>query len=194
MKNIGTWIHNYNNLNPEQQLEVAEAIVKDLEANQYKYTQDDKNKSNKVIIFLKKILESASQEKSITESEIIIRRFKKLSKDNRNKVLGEILHIIDSYIKKQNQQDKETICQREGHLFNTWTESTWKEKAVVWDAGPQGYAEVECHSWHRICQRCGFVEKVDSEPQELTDARKKKAEKARIRQLESELKKLKRQR
>ena len=50
--------------------------------------------------------------------------------------------------------------------------------------------DVEHIAWTRSCKRCGYVESVENEPQELIDARNEKAKQNKIKKLKQQLKKL----
>lgn len=193
MVNKSKWIYNYNGLDPDNQLVVAEAIANELKDNEMTFDEDeyDKEKSRIVREFFNSIRNNAKQAEELKKFADVFERYEKLSQSNRKKVINEVFGIIAKYLGIQEQEDKEKICQQEGHTFGKWKRRTWTTKEVYWDAGPQGYVDVEHEKWERTCSRCGFVEKVDYEPQELIDERKEKNKKARIKRLESELKRLK---
>lgn len=193
MVNKSKWINNYNGLDPDNQLLVAEAIANELRNNEMAFDEDeyDKEKSRIVREFFNSIRNNAKQSEQLKKYADIFERYEKLSQSNRKKVINDVFGIVVAYLDIQEQEDKEKICQQEGHTFGKWKRRTWTTKEVYWDAGPQGYVDVEHEVWERTCSRCGFVEKVDYEPQELIDERKEKNKKARIKRLESELKRLK---
>lgn len=193
MVNKSKWIYNYNGLDPDNQLVVAEAIANELKDNEMTFDEDeyDKEKSRIVREFFNSIRNNAKQAEELKKFADVFERYEKLSQSNRKKVINEVFGIIAKYLDIQEQEDKEKICQQEGHTFGKWKRRTWTTKEVYWDAGPQGYVDVEHEKWERTCSRCGFVEKFDYEPQELIDERKEKNKKARIKRLESELKRLK---
>lgn len=193
MVNKSKWINNYNGLDPDNQLLVAEAIANELRNNEMAFDEDeyDKEKSRIVREIFNSIRNNAKQAEELKKFADIFERFEKLSQSNRKKVINAVFGIVVAYLDIQEQEDKEKICQQEGHTFGKWERRTWTTKEVYWDAGPQGYVDVEHEVWERTCSRCGFVEEVDYEPQELIDERKEKNKKARIKRLESELKRLK---
>lgn len=193
MINKSKWVSNYRGLTPDNQLEVAEAISKELRDNEtiYDESEYDKRKSKIIRIFFDRILLHANQDKELEKITTILYKFEELSQDNQNKATNEVLKIIAKYLNIQERENNENICKEQGHLFNEWKERCWTTKEVYWDAGPQGYIDVEHKEWHRACERCGFVDKVDLEPQELINAREEKNRKVRIKKLESELSKLK---
>ncbi len=190
MKNIRTWIHNYQNLSFEQQCEVAKAIVEALSKNQYHFMENDKD-MDEVVSFFRRILESANQKNVIGENKSVLERFEGLSQVNKEKTIKKIIDVINSCDKAQKQEENERTCLHEGHIFGDWNYHEWTTKEVCWDAGPQGYVDVKHEKWTRVCSRCGFVEEVKDEPQELIEKRNEINRKARIKRLETELKRLK---
>ena len=187
MVNKNKWIINFNNLEPKNQLLVADAIIEELIENERIFSKEeyDKEKSEIVRDFLKSIKLNKNNLSNVLE------KYENLSQKNKEKIVNDIFEIILKYLEIQNQEDKEEICQKEGHTFGKWKKITWITKEVYWDAGPRGYIDVEHNRWERTCDRCGFIEKSDDEPQELIDARNEKKKKAKIKKLERELKKLK---
>ena len=193
MINKSKWIFNYNSLDPDDQLIVAEAIANELRDNEATFDENeyDKEKSRIVREFFNSIKTNAKKSEELKKIADIIERYESLSQSNRKKVINEVLGIIVKYLGIQEQKDKENICKKEGHTFGKWKRRTWTTKEVYWDAGPQGNVDVEHEAWERTCTRCGFTQEFDYEPQELIDERKEKNKKARIKRLESELKRLK---
>ncbi len=82
-------------------------------------------------------------------------------------------------------------CEEHGHVFNEWKKIIWTTKEVVWDAGPQGYVDVEHAYWERSCSRCGYVEKIEYEPFEVKKARLETERQEEIKALNKRLAKLK---
>ena len=109
----------------------------------------------------------------------------------------ELFNSITTYFDTQKYNNVLQTCREEGHLFSKWIEERLTKTMTIGDAGIEslytgiGTRVVKYKEWHRTCERCGFVETVEEEPQELIDARKEKNKKARVRKLENELKKLK---
>ena len=191
MKNIGEWIHNYNNLSFEQKYEVAKTIVNSIGNNQYYFMQNDEE-MKKVIDFFNQLLESFNQKQSIDGQETIIEKFKGLSQVNKGKVLKEIITLIEFAKKNQDYEDRENICKREGHVFSKWKHYHWTRYIdTIIDHECVCNYPVEMHSWGRICSRCGYQESVEREPDEVWEARMKKEKNERIKVLEKELRNLK---
>lgn len=194
MVNKDKWIYNYNNLNPYSQLEVAEAIVNELKYNEMAFDESEYDKENSRIVreFFNSIMNNAEQAEKLKKFADILERFESLSQNNRRKVLNEVFEIVVKYLGIQEQENKEKVCQQEGHIFGKWIQNKWTEYIdTVIDHQHIHDFPIEHENWQRKCSRCGFVETVEHEPQELIDARKEKNKKARIKRLESELKRLK---
>ena len=191
--NANKWINDYSNLDPDNQLYVAEEIAKELKDNETTFNEDEyeKEKSKIVRRFFDSIINNAKQSEKLKKFADVFEKYEKLSQSNRKKVINEVFEIIAKYLDIQEQEDKEKVCQQEGHTFGKWRKITWTTKEVYWDAGLQGDVDVEREKWERKCRRCGCVEEVEQEPLELIEERKEKKRKARIKRLERELKELK---
>ena len=124
--------------------------------------------------FFSSIMGNVKKIEELKKLSDIFKKYESLSQNNKKKVIKAVFEIIVKHLGIQEQEDKEKICQREGHTFGKWKKRTWTTKEVYWDAGPQGYVDVEHEVWERTCSRYGFVEKFDYEPQELIDERKEK--------------------
>ena len=195
MVNKSKWIYNYSSLDPDNQLIVAEAIANELSDNEeYLDVTDeyDNEKSRKIREFFNSIRNKAKQSEELERITTAFERYESLSQENRKRVIDEVFGIIVKYLGKQEQEDKERICQQEGHTFGKWKNDKWTEyiNTVIDHQHIHNYP-IEKESWKRTCSRCGFVEEVRQEPQELIDERNEKNKKARIKRLERELEKLK---
>ena len=116
-----------------------------------------------------------------------ITNYESLSPKNKEKVFNEVVDNILKVACEQEEEEKRKICNSEGHVFGKWKIRTWTTKELYWDAGPQGYFNVKHKDWKRKCERCGYIEKAEEEPQELIDERKEKNKKMRIQKLEKTL-------
>lgn len=194
MINKNKWIYSYNNLNPDSQLEVAEVIANELKDNEITFNENeyDKEKSKLMRVFFNSIINNAKHQEELKKFADIFEKFESLSQNNKRKVINETLEIVVRYILMQEQENKKESCEHEKHIFNEWSHNKWTEYIdTVIDHQYVHNLTVEHENWQRICSRCGFIETVEHEPQELIDARKEKNTKLRIKKLESELKKLK---
>lgn len=194
MVNKNKWIYNYNNLDPDNQLIVAEAIENELSDNEEFLDDDeyDKAKSRIVRNFINSIMNNIKKLKEFNKFVDVFEKFENLSPKNREKAIKKIIPIIERYLSIQEQEDKAMICKQEGHTFGKWKHNKWTEYIdtyIEWQY-VRNYP-IEHENWERTCSRCGFVEKFENEPQELIDIRKEKNKQVRIKRLEREVKKLK---
>lgn len=194
MVNKSKWVYNYNSLNPDSQLDVAEAIANELRDNEMIFGEReyDKEKSKIIRDFFDRIKLNAEQNQELKKIANVLEKFENLSQNNKEKALNEVFGVVAKYLGIQEQEDKEKICHQEGHIFDEWKhkELTTYVDTVIDHQHVHDFP-VKHDNWERICSRCGFVDKVDHEPQELIDTRKEKNRKTRIKKLESELKRLK---
>lgn len=194
MVNKNKWVYNYNNLIPNSQLEVAEAIAHTLRDNELSShgNEYDKEKSRIIRDFFETIKLNADQNKELKELEEVLNRFENLSENNKAKAIEEIYKIVVKYLGVQEQEGKEKICEREGHIFDKWRHNKWTEyiEAVI-DHQHVPHYPINRENWERTCSRCGFVEEAHFEPTELQEEKREKNRKTRIKKLETELKKLK---
>ena len=194
MVNKSKWINNYNSLNQDGQLEVAEAIANELRDNELTFDESeyDKEKSRIIRDFFDTIKLNVDQNKELKKIADVLEKFENLSQNNKIKVINEVFEVVAKYLGIQEQENKEKVCQQEGHIFDKWKHNKWTTYIdTVIDHQHVHNFPVEHENWERTCSRCGFVDEVDHEPQELIDARKEENKKARIKRLESELKRLK---
>lgn len=194
MVNKSKWIYNYNGLTPDSQLEVAEAITNELRDNRLFIDEGeyDKEKSKIIENFFNTIRLNTEQNEELKKIENVFEKFENLSQNNKGKVINEVFETITKYLDIQEQENKEKICQQEGHIFGKWEHNKWTTYIdTVIDHQHIHDFPIEHEDWERTCSRCGFVDKVDCEPQELIDARKERNKKSKIKRLERELKKLK---
>ena len=99
---------------------------------------------------------------------------------------------VDEYKQIVSQEAAEKICASEGHQFSKWKkfvdinyEDAWIDHELI-----HNYRS-EKTMWERTCARCGYVERVEQEPQELVDQQRKINKQAKIKKLEKTLRKLK---
>ena len=116
-----------------------------------------------------------------------LQSFHELPVEYQMKILKSFEKSVDDTTSQYQQDIAEATCAKCGHDFSKWKKITWNSRAVIWDAGPQGYADVENTKWERTCQRCGFVEEVLDEPKEAYEERKEREKKDRIKALKKEL-------
>lgn len=187
MINKNKWIYEYLDLNQNSQLEIAEAIIRELSINESDEKDYDEKKSNKLKNLFYKMKLNIEHNKELK----IFDKYENLSDKNKNKVIHEMVVAISKCLSIEEKEEKEKICEQEGHLFTNWEKeelTTYMESVI--DHDTITYPEKHI-IWTRKCNRCGTIDKVYNEPQELIDERKDKNKKKKIKRLENELKKLK---
>lgn len=97
-----------------------------------------------------------------------------------------------SEYKETLNSESSSICDKEGYEFSRWKKQTITsyETAFIDHQLIPHYKNISV-IWARTCSRCGYVEKVCQEPQELIDERKEKNRQKEIKRLERRLEKLK---
>ena len=100
MVNKSKWIYNYNGLDPDNQLLVAEAIANELKENEMTFDEDeyDKEKSRIVREFFNSIRNNARQSEEFKKFADIFERYESLSQNNRKKVINEVFEIVVKYL------------------------------------------------------------------------------------------------
>ena len=193
MVNKSTWLRRFNDLLPKSQLEVASFIVKVIVLNEnedYSKEKYDKEKSLKVRELFK-ILETELDNKDKLEAfSSIVERFNQLSYSDQVKVIDSVYKNFVKSVEKVELSHVKSACQMEGHKYGKWKKRTWTTKELYWDAGPQGYVDVEHEVWVRTCSRCGKEQIVKNKPKELVKEEKEAAKEAEIKQLRKRLKEL----
>ena len=189
------WLYNYYSLEPDNQLIIAEEIAKELKDNEKFLDAEDKydNEKSKIVRnFFNSIVKKAKEDENLKEFSNIIDKYESLSDSHKKEVVNEISEIISEHISTQEQELKKQTCWKEGHVFGKWKHNKWTEynDTYIDHEFIPNYPDKK-ENWERVCKRCGFIEKVEKEPQELIDARKEKNRKTRIKRLETELKRLK---
>lgn len=189
------WVNNYSNLEPDDQLIVAEAIVTELRDNENLLDLEDEYNNEKSIIvrkFFELIKQKAKLSQKSKKYEEIFDKYESLSEKNKMKLFDKIYPIILKYYGIQEQENKEEICKQEGHVFDKWKKSTWIEYIdTVIDHIHVPKFGVEHKIWERTCSRCNLVEKTDYVPEEVITERKEKNRIRKIKRLEKELQELK---
>lgn len=92
------------------------------------------------------------------------------------------VEILKSFASKVDERKKSFLheealitCQNEGHIFGKWKHKTWTTYSdTVIDHQIVHDFPIEHEDWERVCTRCGFLESMDVEPQELADERREK--------------------
>lgn len=205
---IKQWIYNFNSLDPNQQLEIAKALVEELKDNErYLDAEDEYNNemSQAIRLFFNKMVKNANTKQDLNALQTTLSCFQSLSPERQSKVIESIVSSIQHYYEIQEHEQKEGICKREGHLFDEWRKVEYKNSRHI-DSKDNSYYDrngylrsYTTHTyedydeiyWIRTCKRCGYSEKSLQEPKEVIEKREEEEKQARIKKLEKELRNLK---
>ena len=186
------WLSKFEELEPEEQLEVADFIREELDLN-VEIAEDEGGEYNilysrKVEDFFEKFLYCLKADNIAKKNLDILKKFYSLNEKNKKKAILEFSKTISKYLYLEEIDNKKKICKNEGHNFTKWTINKWTTSEYFMEDHSEH--DVEHIAWRRSCKRCGYVESVEKEPQELIDARNEKAKQNKIKKLKQQLKKL----
>ena len=186
------WLSKFEELEPEEQLEVADFIREELDLN-VEIAEDEGEEYNilysrKEEDFFEKFIYSLKANNIAKKNLDTLKKFDSLNEKNKKKVILELSKIISKYLYLEEIDNKKKICSNEGHDFTKWTTNKWTTSEYFMEDHREH--DVEHIAWIRSCKRCGYVESVEEEPQELIDARNEKEKQIKIKELKQELKKL----
>ncbi len=195
MLNLDKWVKGFSDLDPDNQLIIAEKILEELELNESTFEADeyDLYASKELSEMFFDLIRDLTDKTQDTVNVGRLRRFKNLSHENQVAVLKEMIDIIDTHLELQDIEEKREICNVEGHQFTRWSHNEWDtlETAYFTDHQVVENCPVHHENWYRTCKRCGYVETSDKEPRSQAQSRRNQEKKERIALLEEELKRLK---
>ena len=190
MKKLKTNIkENIEKIKFEEQMEKAKLVAENLKNRGISLIQSAEEKAQ-IINTFKELVKVSNNGKK--DNEKILERFEALTPESQKRALESMLDIIESIAKQEEQEKIRKICEKEGHDFGEWKYYRWhsnSEVSVNSNAFPK--YQVKHEMWIRTCSKCNLVEKVYTEPEELSKSRREKERKERIEKLEKELKLLK---
>lgn len=164
MLNVNKYIENFESLIPENQLEVAEAIAKEVKDNTEFLDDDeyDKERSRKVEEIFDALIQTLKENVELKELADILIKYKGLSPYYKERVVNEIRNTISEYSAFQEQNKNELICNDIGHDFGKWehSEITKMEENDNAEFEEIPYYCVRYKESKRTCKRCGFTEEV----------------------------------
>ena len=202
------WIYNFNSLDPDQQLEIAKAVVEELKDNEELLDAEDEynnEMSQAIRLFFNKMIKNANTKQDLKALQTTLSYFQSLSPEKQSMVIDSIVSSIQRYHEMQVCEQKESICQQEGHTFDEWrkvenkrfrdidsrNDNYYDRNGYERKYSTQSYEKYDEVYWIRTCKRCGYIEKSLQEPEEVIEKRKEEEKQARIRTLEKELRELK---
>lgn len=183
------------NLNPDEQIEIAKLLSDELYQNNQAYNCDA-NYNHKLadhIIYMLEIYISSSKKKQlINELHTMMEKFKQLPKEKQERVAKAAFNTIKKIEQEEKQKIAELTCKEQGHVFEGkykgWTDHSFTRLETINYDHQIFEAPVEHKIWKRTCTRCGYEEVLkDKEPEIVTKAKKEAARKRRIKELQDEL-------
>ena len=195
--NVSKWVYNFKDLDPDNQLKVAEGIMQELKDNETLLDEEDgydKEKSHVVRVFFAKMIAHEKDVQALRHLNEQIQAYDRLTPANKMAFCDGVLNLIDEYIDKQVQEEKEAICKKEGHTFGHWQQEEWttyENVSVDYQVLPIFDSPVNHKQWVRTCKRCGYQEETVHEPKSVAASRRRRENTERIKALEEELRQLK---
>ena len=193
--NVSKWIYNFRDLDHNNQLKVAEGIIQELEDNENFLDEEDGYNNERSILVRKtfeKMIAYETNEQNLRQLNQQIQAFENFSSANKRAFIDEVLRLIGKYSDIQDQEEKEAICDIEGHVFSKWNHHAWTtHEQVIIDHQYIDNYPVSHELWSRTCRRCGYQEKTEQEPSVLVSSRKRREKQEKIKTLEAELRRLK---
>lgn len=186
MKNKKQWVTEFQSIAPKYQLEIIEAIIKELKLNED--ALDDSEYNNKKSQLLRSLFEEyiqkASSKAQLLQLQETFNRFNNLSDMDKQSFINQMSETLINYCneidkktiserKKQEKQAKREFCKNNGHDFAEWKEKRWTTLEEVGDSGREalytgvGTIEVEHVKWNRKCKYCGYVQTTSKKPDEI---------------------------
>lgn len=190
MRNIKGWIHDFDNLNSDQKLEVAEAIMEYLKNSCLVFNRDQyyEERTELVCNFLGDLLYCYKGDGELKKLGEMLYKFDNLSEKNQKELVDEIVCAFQKRIIIQKYDDNKDYCLVHGHNFSKWEYYEWTEHGKETDPRwlqehPTGEYDIQHHDWRRTCLRCGLVDTVKIEPLEVREEREKKERNSEIKKL-----------
>ena len=202
------WIYNFNSLDPDNQLEIAKALVEELKDNERYLDAEDKYNneiSQTLRLFFNKMIKNVNTKEELETLQTTLSYFQSLSPERQSKVIESIVSSTKHYHEMQELEKKKDVCQQEGHLFGEWerveynksrrvdskNQSYYDNNGYLHNYKTDTYEDYNESYWLKTCKRCGYSEKSIEEPEEITQKREEEKKQARIKRLEKELSRLK---
>lgn len=217
--NTANWIERFETLSPESQLEVANAIERELRFNNGCPSDDDHyddvkgkeleekfaGKKGEIRNILVSKIKNIELETKINKINELIGRFKNLDEKHQNILLDKMLEPFEDVLKIIEERQGYEICLKEGrHDWDKWQEGT-RDEEYTWyppditdhdcpDYGKTSWIEIPI--WVRKCKRCGKEETRNYKdvPDEIKEEREKEAaekrEKKRLKDIAKKEKQL----
>ena len=192
MRNIKKWLHDYENLSTEQQVEVALAIAEFIKRgrssiNFREFEEERLDAMDEVL----HVLSMMEDEKKFLSTTNILNNFRALPQKKRLEIANSTYRYIEGCYEETMRERNENICNMEGHTFGKWVRHTRSGSTdAVIDHQFAKNMPYEYTEWTRTCTFCGKVETTRIEPEEAKEERLEKERQDKIRKLKRELKEL----
>ncbi len=184
------WVDNFNSLDPIRKLEVVDAIRDGLEEIMRSINEEcNKSKQDELRKFFHRFIKYCNEKEEFIGIKEGLKTFQTLSPERQERVIKVAINQIESCKREQQQEAKENTCKEQGHIMTDWSYRTWTEKGTpgwIDHQWCEGFDE-QHEAWSRYCKRCGKVERIFEEPDELRIPREEKEIKQKIKNLEQEL-------
>jgi hypothetical protein len=190
------WRNAVADMDPDNQLELAEILIEELHLNGESLDGNDNydlGMSDKLISVLEGYVSQTSDKIEKQGILDLINRFTGLSSDNQKKIIASVIPEFLSVMQSVTKKDKILNCGKEGHKYgdNDWEKHEWTTYETVCIDHQQCPDYPIGHvKWTRECPNCGFVEEVTTEPQAVKEQREKSEKQEKIKELKKELKNL----
>lgn len=196
MRSRSKWQNQILEMEPNDQLELAELLTNELSLNEIALDPEDgynKESSLKIRKLLEEYINNAKEEKERQNWSDTLNNLVLLSEGNQERIIKVVYKTLLEIMKEEDKRKRELKCKQEGHTFSEWDEINWTTTEPVWDAGWQGTIEVQHTVWKRECSYCGLKEESKEEPLEVKQAREAAERKEEAKQLRKKLRDLKQQ-
>jgi hypothetical protein len=190
------WEDTIGNMNPDNQLELAEILIEKLRLNEESLDKSDNYDmeiSNKLESILKKYASQIAVKIEKQKISNLLDRFASLSSINQKKIIDPVILHFLSVMEDAIKKDKILICGNEGHAYgdNSWKKNEWTTyETVRIDRQEVPNYPITHVNWTRVCSNCGFIEEATIEPLEVKEHKEKTEKQTRIKKLKKELKDL----
>ena len=183
------WTDNFNSLEIDQQIKVAKAIAEEL---QFKGVNEDENPNDEltkeVSAFFNSLLKHYNTKQDLNEFKKTLNTFQKLSPERQDMVVKELTNSLQKYNREQKKEQQKLLCKEYGHHFGKWEYETWTTYSNGEIDHQKVYNMPSLHErWYRVCSKCGYVESLGHEPDELRIKREEKETVEQIKRLEEKL-------
>lgn len=141
--NIRKFVEVFKNLDPQDKLIIADAIVEELHLSDKLLEQDGYNRdlSGMIMPILEDYVSKEKNKEKLKHTNELLDRFNKLPANNQTNIIESLEESFENKLTQEELFYKYQLCQKEGHIFDDINKSK-KGKPYI----------------KRKCLRCGMVE------------------------------------